>query len=93
MDEPYKLIGIHIQSGGTMERNYNYCVSVNHPKFVAAYVGNAVKFLTARKQAFDFNATALSTLLEYLEHHKSCIQELHLEALVEKFKAAHAASH
>lgn len=90
MDAPHKLIGIQIQGGGTFERNYNYCVSVNHPKFVAAYVKNAVKFLTARKRAFEFNASALSTLLEYLEHHRRCIQELRLEEIVETFKAAHA---
>lgn len=38
LDKPFKLVGMHVQGGGPLDRNYNFGASVKHIEFVRAYL-------------------------------------------------------
>lgn len=41
----FKLVAMHIQGGGQLDRNYNVGVSVKHIEFVRAYLVNVLPHL------------------------------------------------
>lgn len=86
LEKPFKLVAMHIQGGGQLDRNYSFGVSVKHIEFVRAYLVMVLPHLQKNLQAiYDIDPAAMRTLRSYLEVMDPSVQKLQMRSTVDAF--------
>ena len=86
LEKPFKLVAMHIQGGGQLDRNYSFGVSVKHIEFVRAYLVMVLPHLQKNLQAiYDIDPEAMRTLRSYLEVMDPSVQKLQMRSTVDAF--------
>lgn len=89
LDEPFKLVAMHVHGGGQLDRNYNFGVSVKHIEFVRAYLVMVLPHLQKKiKSIYDVSPKAIDTLRSYLEIVGPSIDKLQMQPIVDNFWSA-----
>ena len=86
LEKPFKLVAMHIQGGGQLDRNFSFGVSVKHIEFVRAYLVMVLPHLQKNLQAiYDIDPEAMCTLRSYLEAMDPSVQKLQMRSTVDAF--------
>ena len=89
LEKPFKLVAMHIQGGGQLDRNFSFGVSVKHIEFVRAYVLIVLPRLQKDLGSiYAIDSEAMSTLCGYLQAVDDCVEKLQLRHIVNNFLLA-----
>ena len=89
LEKPFKLVAIHIQGGGQLDRDFNFGVSVKHIEFVRAYVLTVLpKLQKDLSSLYAIDSEAIPTLRGYLQAVDDSVERLQLRHIVNNFLLA-----
>ena len=89
LEKPFKLVAMHIQGGGQLDRNFNFGVSVKHIEFVRAYVLTVLpKLQKDLRSIYAIDSEAMPTLRAYLKAVDDSVERLQLRHIVHNFLLA-----
>ncbi len=86
LEKPFKLVAMHIQGGGQLDRNYNFGVSVKHIEFVRAYLVTVLPHLQKKVESINnVDPEAMDTLRGYLNAVDASVEKLQMRHIVDNF--------
>lgn len=89
LEKPFKLVAIHTQGGGQLDRNFSFGVSVKHIEFVRAYVLTVLpKLQKDLSSIYAVDSEAIPTLRGYLQAVDDSVERLQLRHIVNNFLLA-----